>query len=136
MDINKLLEKYMAGETTLEEEKFLLDNASNPEQDMAAWFKYAKHKKRQPTPNLGEKIWATISKKTLRFKIGMFAAAASILLLAFFSLQNLKQEKLAYKEKEATLKEALAMLSVPKIKPAAASIIYEDDLVIIYTSPK
>ncbi|WP_341224837.1 hypothetical protein [uncultured Arcticibacterium sp.] len=136
MDIEKLIEKYKAGETTLKEEQFLLENTSDVDTEMSAWFQYAKQKRKEPTPALKEKIWASISKKRIPFRIGMFAAAASILFLAVFFIHNARQEKLAYEKKEATLKEALAMLSEPEIIPSKKNIIYEDELVIIYNNPE
>lgn len=136
MDIEKLIEKYKAGETTLEEESFLFENVSDVDTEMSTWFKYAKQKKKAATPVLKEKIWASISKKSVRFRIGVFSAAASVLLLVFFFINDIRQEKLDYKQKEATLKEALAMLSEPEIMPSKKNIIYEDELVIIYNNPE
>lgn len=134
MDIEKLIEKYKAGETSLEEEQFLMENVSDFATDVSAWLRYANQSKKQSSPDLKNNIWTSINKKILRFRMGLFAAAASIFLVAIFSISNMKEKEMAYEEKAAVLKEAMAMLSDVETLPAAENIIYEDDLVIIYTS--
>lgn len=135
MDIKKLEEKYKAGETTLEEEEALFQNGANADSELSAWYRYAKHSKKQAPPALEEGIWNTIQRRIRSLKITVFAAAASILLLIVFSTHiSPKEGQLTYQEKEAKLQEALALVADIETEPSVENIIYEDELVIIYTN--
>lgn len=134
MDINDLEKKYLAGETTLEEEEFLRENASKLAPELRLLFQFTKSIKKHAPDGLKQKVWKSINTSTIKLRLGIFAAAASVLFLAIFSLQNFKDREMSYEEKEATLKEAIAMFSESDTAYDVKEILYEDELVIIYTS--
>ena len=110
--INKLIQKYKNGETSLKEEEQLFYNAkeNQPEIRILADFK---EKNQIKTPsNLNDKLWNSFDvkqRKNNRFRIGVFSAAASIVLLLSFYFGSLNNNKLSYSEKQALLDEAKKM---------------------------
>tara|TARA_B100000683_G_C12240012_1_gene452827 strand:+ start:194 stop:541 length:348 start_codon:yes stop_codon:yes gene_type:complete len=97
------------------------------------WFAF----KKQQTPNipvdLEDQVWENIqiNERRKRIKIyGSFLAAASVCLLISLFIFNKPQAEMSLAEKTAVLKEALAM------SPSVATqqeVIYEDNIIIIYT---
>ena len=127
-NLDKLIEKYNAGETSLVEEAYLKENADDLE--LQAWFNYVNKSKVQAESNLKTDVWKAIDKKRNRFRISVFSAAASFMLLVFFTVDYFKPQQQSLAEKEALLQEAKAMFSDGLL---TQNIIYEDELVIIYT---
>ena len=135
--INKLIQKYKNGETSLKEEEQLFYNAkeNQPEIRILADFK---EKNQIKTPsNLNDKLWNSFDvkqRKNNRFRIGVFSAAASIMLLLSFYFGSLNNNKLSYSEKQALLDEAKKMFL--ESEQSIQNIILETDMVIVYTKPE
>jgi len=86
---------------------------------------------------LNTTLWDSFQKKknrTRSVKIGMMSAAASVLLLISLFIYNPEQKKLSYNEKEILLNEALNMIADTAQIKAKQRIIYEGDLITIYSS--
>ena len=135
--IKKLIQKYKNGETSLKEEEQLFYNAkeNQPEIRILADFK---EKNQIKTPsNLNDKLWNSFDvkqRKNNRFRIGVFSAAASIVLLLSFYFGSLNNNKLSYSEKQALLDEAKKMFL--ESEQSIQNIILETDMVIVYTKPE
>lgn len=135
--IEKLIEKYEAGASTLHEEQFLFDNAENSHSMIEAWFTFVKHNKREAPENFNDTLWDSFQNRTIRkrrFKIGIMSAAASVILIIALFIGNPGQKKISYIEKEALLNQALNMFVSAEQVQAQYNIIYESDLIIIYTT--
>jgi len=136
-EIEKLIEKYEAGVSTLSEEQFLFKNTEHSERTIAAWAVYVKNNKRKVPVNFNESLWDVIQIKknrTRRFTIGLVSAAASIILLFTIPIYKIAYENHSYKQKEMLLSEAYSMLNDAEQKQAKQNVIYEDELIIIYTT--
>ncbi len=135
--IKTLIEKYEAGTSTLEEEQFLFENAEISEATMQVWGTFVERNKIAVPNNLNTTLWDSFQKKknrTRSVKIGMMSAAASVLLLISLFIYNPEQKKLSYNEKEILLNEALNMIADTAQIKAKQRIIYEGDLITIYSS--
>lgn len=135
--INQLILKYKDGATSLKEEQQLLLNAkeNQPEIKILADFK---DKNQIKTPhNFNDKLWKSFDEKqhkNNRFRIGIFSAAASIVLILSFYFGNLNNNELSNSEKQALLDEAKNMFAASEKKNQ--NIILETDMVIVYTKPE
>ncbi len=127
-DLDKLIEKYKAAETSLEEEAYLKENAKDLESQ--TWFDYLKKSKIQVDSKLKDDIWQTIYKRRNNNRLKIFSAAAAIAFIVLFSISYFKPREQSFEEKVALLQEAKAMFS-NELPPY--NVIYEDELVIIYT---
>ncbi|GEO20528.1 hypothetical protein [Cyclobacterium qasimii] len=138
-EIKKLMEKYAAGHSTLEEEELLIKNSTDNESIETQWFKYVKGKKQNPKTGFNDKIWEAIKKKekkrlTRKLIIGGMSIAASLLFLLFYLRPAPIPETKSLAEKEALLKEALAMFENNTIKTNNKKVLYEDEIIIIYST--
>ena len=135
--IKDLNEKYKAGASTLHEEQFLFDNVENSGSTIEAWATFVKLTKREAPENFNDTLWDSFQNRTIkkrRFKIGIMSAAASIILLITLFIGIPKQNKLSYNEKKDLLNQALNMFALSEQEITKESIIYEDEMIIIYTS--
>lgn len=135
--IKSLIEKYEAGTSTLEEEQFLFENADNSEATLQTWATFVTHNKIAVPDNLNTTLWDSFQKKKKKIrsiKIGVMSAAASVLLLISLFIYKPEQKKLSYHEKEILLNEALNMITDTTPIESKQRIIYEDDLITIYSS--
>lgn len=136
--IDELIKKYEVGNSSLSDEHFLTDNAEQLNHTTQAWFKFIKLNKKAVPKNFNDKVWESIQTKVIkkrRLRIGIMSAAASVILLISISIYNPWNKKQSYKKKEALLSEALSMFENAnhKLKPEQ-HLIYEDDMIIIYTA--
>ncbi|NRD23922.1 hypothetical protein HNV10_11750 [Winogradskyella litoriviva] len=132
-----LLKKYKEGYTTLDDEQFLLDKTSGITPSLDAWSTFVKNNKIETPHNFNEKLWESFQNKKNRKRkvfVGIMSAAASLLLFITFIITNQKQEELNYSEKEALLSLAKEMVSNSDSTDNEKNIIYENDMVIIYTT--
>ena len=133
-----LIEKYLAADSTLEEEDKLF-NSDNQLPGIKEWSTYIIQKRKKAPSHLKDSIWATIQtrkRKKQWFLVGLSGVAASFALsitIFIYSTVNMHSD---YKKKEALLNEALSMFSDDQPIPEKQGIIYEDDMVIIYVSSK
>lgn len=136
---DNLIDKYLAAETTLEEEETLFDG-KNQQPGVAEWATYRNHKRNKAPSNLPDTIWSTIQKRRRnrqRMLIGLPAVAASIAFVVFVLIydegdQQVAPRRITYDEKEALLHEALSLFSEEQPTTSKQNVIYEDDVVIIY----
>jgi phospholipase/lecithinase/hemolysin len=136
-EIEKLIEKYEAGVSTLSEEQFLFTNTEHPDRNIAAWAAFVKANKKKAPANFNEFMWDAIQirkNKQRRFTIGLISAAATVILLFTIPIYKIVNEKRSYKEKEILLSEAYSMFNDAEQIQSKQNIIYEDELIIIYTA--
>jgi|SRR5680860_564689 len=133
----RLIKKYKEGNSTLNEEQFLFDNAKNSEPSLEVWSTFVKNNKTETPENFNALLWESFQNKKIRKRkifVGIMSAAASVILLISLFLANPKQEELNYSEKETLLNLALDMVSNPGLVEIEQNIIYENEMVIIYTT--
>lgn len=136
-EIEKLIEKYEAGVSTLSEEQFLFNNTEYSDQNIAAWATFVKANKKTAPASFNESLWNAIQtrkNKQRRFTIGLISAAATLFLLVAIPICKIAYEKYSYKQKEMLLSEAYSMFNEAAQEQAKQNVIYEDELIIIYTS--
>ena len=135
--IEKLIEKYEVVASTLQEEQFLFDNAENSKSWIEAWSTFVKRNKKEAPENFNDKLWNSIQNRIIkerRGKMRIISAAASVLLIIALSIGNLIQKELSNNEKEALLNQALSMFADSEQEITMENILYEDEIIIIYTS--
>ncbi|WP_299122444.1 hypothetical protein [uncultured Winogradskyella sp.] len=132
-----LINKYKEGQTTLSEEQVLFNSTDNLEPSLEAWSAFVKNNKTELPKDFNAQLWESFenrkSKKRKLF-VGVLSAAASVIVLMSLFLGNPKQEALNYAEKEALLSLAKKMVSNSDVVETEERIIYENDIVIIYTT--
>jgi len=138
-EIKKLMEKYAAGHSTLEEEELLIKKSTDDESLETQWFQYVKGKKQNPRTGFNDEIWEDVKKKEKKKQIrkliiGGMAIAASLLFLLFYLRSAPIPETKSLAEKEALLKEALAMFENNTIITTNKKVLYEDEIIIIYST--
>ncbi|WP_178991582.1 hypothetical protein [Winogradskyella schleiferi] len=133
----EIFEKYKNGLTSLEEERFLLKNASiNFNFPLLDWIKFEKKNKKQITDDFNERLWQSFEKKTqpkTRLLKRVVIAAASIVLLFTLYNKNKQENTQSLWEKEALLMEAKSMFSDIE-QNANREIIFDSDLVTVYAT--
>lgn len=137
-EVEKLLKSYELGQTSSKEEAYLQAQLSNSESEYGRWFSFIRSNKISIPESLEKDIWNTLqSKKKKRVLYRAIAAAASVaLLISLFLIPNsIPPQEMSYEEKVAILEEALAMTS-PKVVEIQQKVLYEDDIIIIYTETK
>ncbi|AEL28711.1 hypothetical protein [Cyclobacterium marinum] len=135
----ELMKKYAAGHSTLEEEAFLIKNLTDKKSLETQWLRYVNGKKKIPAADLNAKVLEAINKKekksqSRKLVAGFMSIAASLLLLLIFFRPEPIPETKSLAEKEALLKKALAMFDNNSINKKNKKVLYEDDLIIIYSS--
>lgn len=133
----RIIKKYKEGNSTLEEEQFLFENSKSSEHELKAWSTFIQNNKVETPENFNEALWESFENKKDRKRkifVSIMTAAASVIILLSLYMTNFKQKELNYTEKEALLNQALNMVSNSGPTEAQRSIIYENDMVIIYTS--
>ena len=136
-EINKLIEKYKEGESTLDEEQFLLDHVDESEPSLKLWSSYVNNTKIQVPEHFNDSLWKSFEKRKAKkrkvFVTGIMAAASILLLIPLLLTQSTNKE-LDYAEKEALLHQALMMVSDSNTNETQQNIIYENEMIIIYTT--
>lgn len=131
-----LIKKYLDADSTLEEEGRLFNTEYS---GVEAWSGYVKNKRKTAPANLQSTIWKSIQKRKRRkqrFLTGISAVAASITLLMIVFFNRPNDQEISYHQKEVLLNEALSMFPEEQNTTDKRNIIYEDDVVIIYTALK
>ncbi|MFK8060764.1 MAG: hypothetical protein AB8B78_11825 [Polaribacter sp.] len=134
--IKNLIEKYKSGTTSLEEEKVLFESDVILDESIQKISTFIKNNKKKSPDNFNEKLWESFEEKTKkpnRFQIGLWAAAASILLLVSISISNYNEDKLTISEKKALLNEAKSMFAASNKTEEKYDIVFENELVVVYT---
>jgi hypothetical protein len=137
--ISSMFEKYKNGETSLREEQALFSKTHEKESEVNALAGFVKRNQIKTPDHFNKDLWKSFDKKTSknsRFRIGVFSAAASILLLCSLYFWNISKNEMSYSEKVAVLNEAKSMFAKSSEKEINETIILETDLIIVYTSNK
>ncbi len=119
------------------EEQFLFDHIKNSELSLEAWSTFVKNNKRETPNNFNDTLWESFQNKKIRKRkrfVGIMSAAASVIILISHYIASPKQKELSYSEKEDLLNQALNMVSNSEPSEIQQSIIYENEIVIIYTT--
>ena len=134
--IKDLLDKYKAGETTSNEELYLQNNSNELHREHHDMFTYIGKSKIKAPENFNREQWKIFELKQKQKRINrysMVSIAASIIVVVSLLLMNPSENKMSTAEKQALLDEALLMIEEPQ-KENLETVLYEDDMVIIYTS--
>jgi hypothetical protein len=134
--MNRLIEKYKNGETSLEEEEKLFYNVNEDELEIKALADFIHNHQIKTPQNLNEKLWKSFDEKKVKknnFKITFFSVAASIVLIVSLYVGNLDRNKLSNGEKQALLNEAKNMFVDVEVPKTVHHIILESDLIVLYT---
>ncbi len=136
--VNKLLKKYEQGLTNSEEEASLVEQLGNSRSESHAWFQYIKKHKKQAPANLENDIWDVIQserKGKIRklFRIASIAATVVLFISILWITKAQQENEMSYDDKVATLNEALSMISHTDWNLVSQNILYEDEMIIIYT---
>ncbi|PPK95433.1 hypothetical protein LY01_01020 [Nonlabens xylanidelens] len=136
-EIKRLIEKYKEGNTTLNEEQFLFNHTKDSVLSLEAWSNFIKNNKKETPTNFNATLWESFQNKKIgkrkRF-VRIISAAASVILLISFYIASPKQKGLSYSKKEDLLNQALNMVSNSEPSETQQNIIYENEMVIIYTT--
>ncbi len=137
-EIERLIEKYKEGNSTLNEEQFLFDHIKNSDPSLEAWSTFVKNNKKETPNNFNDTLWESFQNKKIEKRkrfVGIISAAASVILLISLYIASPKQKEVSYSEKEDLLNQALNMVSNSEPSEIQQSIIYENEMIIIYTTP-
>lgn len=134
-----LMKKYAAGHSTLKEEAFLIKNSTDKKSLETQWLRYVNGKKKIPAADLNAKVLEAINKKekksqSRKLVVGFMTIAASLLLLLIYFRPEPIPETKSLEEKQALLKEALAMFDNNSINKKNKKVLYEDEIIIIYAT--
>lgn len=133
------MEKYSSGKSTLDEEASYVKDVEKNNENSSPWFMYLKEEKKNIPTGLNERVWDKIQKREKKNKlrklvIGGMSIAASLLLLFLFFKPEPVPKSYSLEEKQALLKEAMALFENDNINKRNKKVLYEDDIIIIYAS--
>lgn len=137
--IKNLIKKYKKGETSLSEEKELFNSGNETQPEIANLSQFIKNNQIKTPENLNEKLWESFDEKSVKsnkFRIGIYSAAASILLIFSLYFWSFEPNKMTYNEKVVLLNEAKSLFVDTSEKEIISNIILETDIIIVYTSNK
>lgn len=102
-------------------------------QAIEEWKTFAKNNTIITPENINNDIWKGIEQNRIQKRriIGTIAIAASIFALLLINHRAINTQ--TYEQKEALLTEALEMFSDNKKTSTKSEIIYEDELIVIYS---
>jgi len=87
--IKDIFEKYENGQTSLEEEQFLIKNSTDLDFPLSDWISHEKQNKKEVTEDFNEKLWQSFDKRTQSnkkiLKRVLIAAASIVLFFTFYS---------------------------------------------------
>lgn len=133
-DQQALLQKYLEGRTSLEEEKTLFAREESHE-SLDAWVRYVNHRQQSAPDGWNETLWRVSPIRKHRNKVGikrLVATAASVLLLAVSLLYVVGREDTDGGSTTVTLEEALALIEASQPSTPEQEVYYRDNLVTIY----
>jgi len=134
-DFDELLEKYKKGKSSLNEENLLFDSINSS--SLEPWVTFVKNNKIKCPKAFNDTLWNSFERRTnnkRKIKIALMSAAASVFLLILLFVGNLGQNKLNDSEKKVLLDQAIDMFICKSQTKPQERIIYENELLIIYTS--
>ena len=138
-ELNRLVSKYKLGETTLKEEELLFSHHKQRDPTLDAWSSFIKKNKIKIPDDLNDSLWENFEpqkSKHRRIWRSTMTAAASVILVIALIIGFQKQDKQTYAQKEALLNEALSMFPFEENTTTAQNIIYENEMIVLYTTSK
>ncbi len=136
-NIKNLLQEYFEGDTSLDQEQSLFGLLQDTDSSVNAWATFVKKNKIEPSEDFNDTLWKSFQhekKRTQNLRIFIMSVAASALLFVSFFAVNWGQQELSYAEKEALLNQALNMFPESDPDDIDRNIIYENEMIIVYTS--
>ncbi|WP_282042059.1 hypothetical protein [Winogradskyella flava] len=137
--IKDIFKKYENGQTSLEEEQFLLKNATGLDFPLSDWINLEKKRKKEVSEDFNERLWQSFDQRTQPkkkiLKSALIAAASVVLFFTFYSKNKQESTQQSLWEKEALLLEAKSMFSENE-QNINQEIVFEDDLITIYMATK
>ncbi len=136
-EFEKLVEKYKEGDSTLNEENILFNNAKNSESSLELWSTFVKNNKTKAPKDFNNTLWESFQNKKTRKRRGSIrtlSVAASVILLISLFIGNRGRKEQSYSEKEALLNEAIGMFDSHEQKEIQHNIFYENEMIIVYTT--
>ncbi len=134
--IKHLMKRYNEGDSSQKDEKYLIENRNKLNIKEKTIFDFIQQNKIVTPANFNETQWesfTTKQKQKKRNRYSYISIAASILIVVSVFLFKPFDQEMDIAEKQALLNEALLMLG-PVEEETTQTILYEDELVIIYTS--
>ncbi|MCK0132162.1 hypothetical protein MWU59_11690 [Flavobacteriaceae bacterium F08102] len=134
-----LIKKYFAGTTSLEEERYLYEQALLQDNGLEAVASFAKQQRVDIPSTLEEKVWeGVVQKKAVRSNVQWkkWGIAASILLMITIGIGTQMNKGQSLAQKEALWQEALSLTRKNSASIDKPKILYEDELIVIYLSEK
>lgn len=133
----QLVARYKEGKTSLEEEKTLFRAFKNTDAPFEPWSSFVTGVKKDVPADFNNMQWKLFNDKTEQkprflFKIMSTAAAIGVFITLYFFYSE--EKKLDYAQKEALLEEAINMIPKPDLTLTPQTVIYENEMVIIYTT--
>ncbi|MEQ8554509.1 MAG: hypothetical protein RIC06_14785 [Cyclobacteriaceae bacterium] len=131
--MDEILNKYMAGESTLKEEKELL-KVDHADPEIADWSMFAKAKRINTPDGLQDEILTRIQARTKRRR-WLYAStgiAATIVLILAVMFEPQERGLMSENEKQVLLSEVLSMFPEAETVDSKKEILYEDELIVIY----
>nr|WP_297916129.1 hypothetical protein [uncultured Allomuricauda sp.] len=135
--MESLRKAYQEGNTTLNEEHYLFNKAENSGSSLEAWSAFVRNNKSISPKDFNDRLWESFQAKRSRKRkkaVVLVSAAASVLLFVTLFMGNPGQRELSYSEKEALLNQALDMFPNTPQKGMERNIIYENEMIILYTT--
>lgn len=131
----ELMEKYLEGTSSLEEERQLLINNETPTSQKNPWLDYISLQKTAVPDDLSETLWNDFQTKLNRSR-NVVATIVALLLISCVSFIMFYQSyrTAEYQMKAQLLQEAKLLLSETEDQSEDQEIYYQDDLVTIYLS--
>ena len=132
----EILKKYREGSTSLNEEEELFAFVKRTESPIGDWATFKKKSTSKSPENFNELSWGKFENRRNKKKkrhIGIFSAAASILLIFSILKKSSNTDDLNFSEKEILLNHALSMVSESQKIEKEKRVLFEDELLIIYT---
>ena len=132
----RLVEKYMEGLTSLEEESQLINSSTAIGDETGDWLKYVKHKQTEAPEDLNDMLWDKFSIATKRSNKNKIIGGLILALIASITLtvinQTISLSPKSEVDKEIQLKEAMAFLQVDNKLTQERKIIYQDEIVTLF----
>lgn len=135
-EMEEILKKYKESMSTLSEEKTLLEHSEHTPSAMKGWFAFIKRNRRKAPAGFNERMWkefeGKVQKPRKRYMEILAVAASLILLVAVF--WNSPGDDIPAKEEK--LSQALQMFEDAPQPAIDHDILYEDDMIIVYSTKK
>lgn len=130
----RLLEKYLEGKTTLQEEETLKDVLKDTDHEANSWFKYLTEESKQAPSYLTDSLWEESKiheqKRNYWKSILLISSMFIALLLASLAYSNHKNTQ-DYESKKQLLEEAIRFANNINSEPTK-EVLYTDNTLTIY----